>query len=540
MADEAKSKDSPESANADEIDALKAALKEEQTASASNIVNLDLPKSGGSLADAQQQRYLNRALGRSTQSNLSKFTNNRMDAMAPPAATGDDAVVHPKADHTKEAFEKNRNVDVKIAHSNSHPYLGMTALICAIGVAVYLFFFMQNKGDSPKNHAGQSALTASGTAGAPAKSDAALGAFYLSRAELSIHAGDYRKALSDLKTAYIKDPANKSVYLEKIAEALTLAKDYKGVIASSEALLALQPTNVTALLQHAQASYLIGNKLSARDDLFKAIKLAPSNAQVFLARGAYYSAEKEFSSAESDLKQALALDPKIPSAKEKLAAAVASQKLLRSRVSAKPARVQEASDSAPSAFSQAQMEQLKSSDLNSLRQAGTQAMTARHFDFAVAALRRCVMINPNDPQNRKLLAYALINVGDASAAFDQFNAWDSIVGLGLEEQLAFGRSLTKAGDNQTTTAFFNFLVDDNSSNAQALLRIAQMADKAGCPEPVDKAVNLGLKQSAGTLRYQFLVLMRRLQTHQIEEDAASTPGVVAAPTHVATPAHINN
>ncbi|MDR3616197.1 MAG: hypothetical protein P4L53_21740 [Candidatus Obscuribacterales bacterium] len=546
MADEAKSSDSSESEKSDEVAALKAKLKEEQAASAAISNSLDQPKSGGSLADAQQQRYLERALGRSTQTNLSKFTSNRLKAMVPPGEGVDPAAeVH---EQTKEAFEKIRSADTEVVLAKRHSYLGIAALICSIGVAGYLFVFMQHKGDALKNQTGQATSNASGNNGAKANSDPALGAFYLNRAELSIHAGAYRKALADLKAAYLKDPANKAVYLEKIAEVLTIVKDNKGVVVFSEELLALQPTNVTALLQHAQASYLIGNKISARDDLFKAIQLAPANAQAYLARGAYYKAEKEYSSAEADFKHALELDPKIPDAKEKLAAVKESLKEVNARASAKSRIAKVSSDSERPVFTQTELQQLNSSDLNTLRQAGLQAMTRKRYDFAVAALKRCVILNPNDPQSRKLLAYALINAGDASAAFDQFNAWDSIVGLGLEEQLAFGRALTKAGDTPTTTAFFNFLVDGNANNAQALLRVAQMADKAGCPEPVDKAVNLGLKLSAGTLRYQFLVLMRRLQTHQIEEDAAGasspsppspSPPEIVAPSR-APAAHINN
>jgi tetratricopeptide (TPR) repeat protein len=545
MADEAKFSDLSESEKSDEVAALKAELKEEQAAPAAISNGSDQPKSGGSLADAQQQRYLERALGRSTQTNMSKFTSNRLKAMVPPGEGGDAATEVHKDEPSKEAFEKVRSAETEVVLTKSPSFFGIAALICSIGVAGYLFVFMKHKGDALKNQPGQAASNASGNNGAKANSDPALGAFYLNRAELSIHAGAYRKALADLKAAYLKDPANKAVYLEKIAEVLTIVKDNKGVVVFSEELLGLQPTNVTALLQHAQASYLIGNKISARDDLFKAIQLAPANAQAYLARGAYYKAEKEYSSAEADFKHALELDPKIPDAKEKLAAVQASQKEVNARTSAKSRIAKVVSDSERPVFTQAELQQLNSSDLNTLRQAGLQAMTRKRYDFAVAALKRCVIINPNDPQSRKLLAYALINAGDASAAFDQFNAWDSIVGLGLEEQLAFGRALTKAGDTQTTTAFFNFLVDGNANNAQALLRVAQMADKAGCPEPVDKAVNLGLKLSAGTLRYQFLVLMRRLQTHQIEEDAAgasasasSAPGIVA-PSR-APAAHINN
>jgi tetratricopeptide (TPR) repeat protein len=523
MADEEKTDEASESVKPDDIAASKASLKPEREAAGAKNADLEQPKSGGSLADAQQQRYLNRALNRSTQTNLSKFTANRLEAVQSPTDNGDGDSQQPKIESNKEVFEKQRSAETEAAPGKKHPYLGITALICSIGVAGYLYFFMQNKGDVFKNPA---ALNQS-SSGAEVKSDGAHGAFYLNRAELNMRASNYRKALADLKLARQRDPANQTIYLEKMGECLSRLKDYKGAMSISTTLLALQPNNVTGLLEHAQASYLLGNKLSARNDLFKAIQLAPTNAEAFLARGSYYIAEKQFSSAEPDFKQALSLDPKIIGAKEKLAAAQAAQKVGAPRIRSKALAVATSGNAELPALTQAELQQLKSSDLNTLRQAGLQAMTHKRYEFAVAALKRCVIINPNDPQSRKLLAYALINAGDANGAFDQFNAWDSIVGLGLEEQLTFGRALTKAGDTQTTSAFFNFLVDDSSTNAQNLLRIAQAADRAGCSSAVDKAVSLGLKLSAGTLRYQFLVLMRKVQTGQIGTDSSD---VVSRPS----------
>lgn len=134
MADEAEPTDYSESAKSDEIAALKAALKEEQAALASNNNGSDQPKSGGSLADAQQQRYLERALNRTTQTNLSKFTSNRLKAIVPAGEGGDGAAEIQKDEQIKETFEKIRSADTEIVLGRRHPFLGITALICSIGV----------------------------------------------------------------------------------------------------------------------------------------------------------------------------------------------------------------------------------------------------------------------------------------------------------------------------------------------------------------------------------------------------------------------
>jgi tetratricopeptide (TPR) repeat protein len=306
-------------------------------------------------------------------------------------------------------------------------------------------------------------------------------AFYANRADAYMKSAEYQLAIGDLKIARLIDPAKSGTYNAKLSDCYIAVKDYKNAVAASAEIIKSDQSDVDALLQHAKSSYLLGNTLTALEDYFKAVKLDPSNPEVFIARGDYYLSEKKLGSAAADYKHALELAPSLAEAKRKLAA---STLVVRRTASVDSAEV-------TAKLSPAALKMIGEADLATLKAKGYEALKKSDNLFAIAALSRAVSLAPNDALVRQYLAYAFLANENFADAVTQFNAWDKIATLKLPEKLAFARRLP-AG-SESCAAFYEQLIKQNSKDVQDLITIANACKLNGCQTQFEEAVDAGIK-----------------------------------------------
>jgi tetratricopeptide (TPR) repeat protein len=390
---------------------------------------------------------------------------------------------------TIETEAKKSKVSLFEKVISKHPIVVGSIAFCVFVVPIYAFIV---NSQSPAQRAeykqswGKDVKIIASKLGKPGQYKGHKVAFYVNRADVYMKSADYVSAISDLKIARQIDIAKADDYNLKLSSCYLAIKDYKNAAEVSGEVLKDDPSNIDALLQHGQASSLFGNKLTALDDYFKAVKLDTSNPKVFIGRGDYYVAEKQPGSAAVDYKHALDLAPSLAEAKQKLAACTV---VVAPRASSSSSR-----DAGPSSakLSPAAMKILAEADFATLRTKGYEALKKGDNLFAIAALRRAVSLNPNEAMVRQYLAYAFLANGDYEAAVEQFNAWDKIAILKISEKLAFAGRLPP--DNcQSAAALYTELIEQHAADGQALISIANACKARGYQAQFESAVEAGLK-----------------------------------------------
>lgn len=303
--------------------------------------------------------------------------------------------------------------------------------------------------------------------------------FYANRADVYMKSEQYGSAIADLKIARELEGSD-GEYNLKLSDCYLQLKDFKNAVATAADAVKSNPDNIDALLLHAKASYLLGNKLTALDDYFKASKLEPSNTEVFMERGNYYLSEKKPGSAAADFKHALALSPDLVEAKQKLAACTAIA----------PVRRIESSESSDK-LSPTALKVIAESDFTMLCKKGYDALKKGDNLFAITALSRAVSLNPNNALVREYLAHAFLANGQYAAAISQFDAWDKIARLKLPEKLAFAARLPEG--SSVATSFYEQIIQQHSADYHGLVSIANAARAHQCNQSFNSAIQAGLK-----------------------------------------------
>jgi Tfp pilus assembly protein PilF len=370
-----------------------------------------------------------------------------------------------------------------------HPILIGSAAFLVFVVPIYLFIV---NSQSPAERAeyksswGKDVKIIASKLGKPGEYKGHKVSFYANRADVYMKSAEYQSAISDLKIARQIDLVKAVDYNLKLSSCYLAVKDYKNASLAAADALKDDSTNVDALLLHARASYLFGNKLTALDDYFKAAKLDPSNPRLFIERGDYYVAEKKAGSAAADYKHALELAPSLAEAKQKLAACTAMVSTHQSSTSSS-----EAADQSTK-LSPAAKKVIAESDFATLRNKGYEALKKGDNLFAIAALSRAVSLNPNGALVRQYLAHALLANDDFAEAATQFNAWDKIATLKLPEKLAFLKRFPTS-NNPSAGALYSQLIEQYSADGDALVSIANACKTQGYQEQFEAAVASGLK-----------------------------------------------
>lgn len=104
-------------------------------------------------------------------------------------------------------------------------------------------------------------------------------------------------------------------------------------------------------------------------------------------------------------------------------------------------------------------------------QKGYQALQTKDMSTAVALLTVAVRANPNSPEARRYLGYALSGTGQYAQAAAQFQALAALNALKPEDNLTYGKALSKAGKYESAVTVLHSLVDSNPrySDARAAL-----------------------------------------------------------------------
>jgi tetratricopeptide (TPR) repeat protein len=328
--------------------------------------------------------------------------------------------------------------------------------------------------------------------------------YSLSRADVYKREGDFQKAIDFLKKAQSKDVKNEAAYGLPIADCYAALKQYGKAAAACLRVLALQPKNADAVLKHGQYSFLAGNTLSGKVDLFKAIELAPANPNAYLQRGNYYFAEKQYTSASEDFKKALALDPDLVAAKDNLDLCAAQAKRAQSNI-----RIAAAAEAESAALTKAEKKEIAEGDVKTLQTKGYEAIKAGRGPYAVAALSQAVKLDPNNPSLRRYLSHALVSIGDGGGAVQQFRAWMKLERVPVKEQIAFTRELSQTGDAENSKALFTFIIA-SANQADDLLNLASNCAALHFDDQARAAIAAGLKVAVEPQRSQFMTLQAAL------------------------------
>jgi len=272
-------------------------------------------------------------------------------------------------------------------------------------------------------------------------------------------------------------------------------------------------TDVKGLLAKARADYKANNKSTALNEFYQAIKLAPEDATVYVARADYYYSEHNLSSAAADYKRAIELNPRLESAKKRLARCAPTPVESDATAEEKPAT---------STFSASESADLKKLSFDDLRLKGYNALQANNTNFAVAALSKCVKIKPNDAATRRYLAFASLQKGDTELAISQFRAWDSLDKSDLGSKMSFAKTLATNGENvEVAKGVLNSLVRQNSRNAEALITITQTCIDSGITDgPALRALRLASVVADSAQKEQILTLYESINSKHDEPSKA--------------------
>jgi tetratricopeptide (TPR) repeat protein len=286
--------------------------------------------------------------------------------------------------------------------------------------------------------------------------------FYVQRSDVYAQLQDFKMARADLEKALASDNAYQTACWLRLARCFESEHDYKKAALYAGKVLADEPTNSTALLKHSKYSLLSGNRMTAMDDLYKAIASAPKNPLSYLARGDIYFQDKQYSLADDDYQKAAKLAPLNIEVKKKLIAC--NEFVKRPKASA------QATQDKPVTLSAAALKEIADADLQTLNKKGYEALKSGRADYAVAALTRAIYLNPNNGNARRYLAYALLKTGNTADAAQQFYAWEKIADPDPASSIAFVRLVAAQSDAQT---LFEHLAERYRTNAPILLEIAR-------------------------------------------------------------------
>lgn len=286
--------------------------------------------------------------------------------------------------------------------------------------------------------------------------------FYIQRSDVYAQLQDFKMARADLEKALSSNNAYLTACWLRLARCFESEHDYKRAALYAGKVLADEPTNSTALLKHSKYSLLSGNRMTAMDDLYKAIASAPKNPLSYLARGDIYIADKQYSLADNDYQKAAQLAPLNAEIKKKLI--VCNQFVKRPKASTPSA------PDKPATLSAAALKEIADGNLQTLKQKGYEALKSGRAEYAVAALSRAIYLNPNDGNARRYLAYALLKTGNTEDAAQQYYAWEKIADPDPSASIAFAKSVAAQTDAQT---LFEHLAERYRTNAPILLEIAR-------------------------------------------------------------------
>lgn len=166
--------------------------------------------------------------------------------------------------------------------------------------------------------------------GAIADYDAALaidpnfGYAYATKCYSEVEIDKNDEAIRDCTRALTLNPKDAFAYRGR-ANAHYFSSDYAAALADANQAVNLNPNDPYAFLTRCRANFALGKLQEAQDDCSRSISLSPDD-NAYFARGQIFLKTGDFADAESDLRQALKINPNYASAYYWLAVSEAQQK----------------------------------------------------------------------------------------------------------------------------------------------------------------------------------------------------------------------
>jgi tetratricopeptide (TPR) repeat protein len=317
--------------------------------------------------------------------------------------------------------------------------------------------------------------------------------FYIHRSNLRMQASDFDGALDDLNNAMQQDTANSSTYLLKRADCFAGLKRYKDAIADTVKVLGLEPGNIEALLKHARYNWQNGNKITAMEDFFRALKLNPRYPNTYVQRGLCFLEDGQIDAAERDFSDAVEIDPNLTEAKAKLDLCNARLKLLTGKKTVR--NVQEVAEATTKPLSKVALNDIGKMNFDQLLHKGYEMLSKGDKSYAIATLTRAVTLKPNDPNARKYLLYALIASGNATLATEQFYVLEKLGAQTLPDELKMASALA-ATNNTAGSKIYAALLQKYTTDPEAVLKIATACSSDGYQEQAVQACDKALSTAA--------------------------------------------
>jgi tetratricopeptide (TPR) repeat protein len=162
------------------------------------------------------------------------------------------------------------------------------------------------------------------------------------------------------------------------------------------------------------------------------------------------------------------------------------------------------------------MGEIKTLNFAPLRLKAYKAIQENNFDYAIAALDRCVRLNPNDPLARRYLAFALLSDRDTNLGLTQYSAWNKLDTIPFADKINFGKALIKANGSRSqdsAKAYFDVLANEQRGDAKNLIDIAITCTQLGIYEgPTTKALTLAAPKASEEQSTQIIALQYKIES----------------------------
>ena len=247
-------------------------------------------------------------------------------------------------------------------------------------------------------------------------------------------------------------------------------------VTSFEQSLALDPTNVAALVWLGEVHLAAGRQDAAEPLFSKALSLQPQSAAVRYGLGRVALARRDFARAEQELREALRLEPKASAAHYPLAMAyrglgntTRAQEELRQQGDIEPRP--------PDPVMRELDAVLQSPESYNVR--GGRELDAGNWAAAAESFRQGLALNPRDVSLRHRLGTALAQMGDAPGAMREFEQVLQVDPTHARAHFSLGVLLVDAGRYADAIARLTSATQYEPGYLQAHLQLARALSRGG-------------------------------------------------------------
>ncbi|MBK7839483.1 MAG: tetratricopeptide repeat protein [Candidatus Obscuribacter sp.] len=330
------------------------------------------------------------------------------------------------------------------------------------------------------------------------------------RAQVNFDLGNYPEATSDLKLAVEQKPEAKLYSLM----ALSLAHQGDASAARDAMQKATQAdSNLNSLnLTRARMENLLGQSITAIDRYTEYLVKNPSDKQALTERSALYMQRKQWASAASDLKAAIALGQEQSAIKNDLAKcqSIMSQTAKVSLDLPKQVIIN-----------------FDKMDTATVNKNAMSAYNSDDMQIAAIYLDELVKRQPDNVRARQYLAHSQAKCGNHDQAVANFGTLHAMGALTVSDKIAYASSLSASGLSHDAVAIMSEAHQSQPANADVTVALARLLSASG---KIDQAMALckaSMHQTNAQAAQQLSHLYQSLTTQK--QRALEKPGEASAP-----------